>query len=756
MSAQYRFSLIHVLGLLTLAVGAIVIVMACLAIVSRIFGFGVFPFLNQSGAPLGITPDAALCFILCWVSLWVLRESASEKASVDKFLNEAALVRASLIGASGEDKALGEASAQPGVAEEDEAEQDKSEEKSSAGGFLRRLAQLFASIAVVISLSVLAGYLFSLDAWPVSASGWVSQLSAVLSDWGDSIGQGSFSTRMAPSAAFAFLLNGVALTMLDVETRGGARPAQHLGLTALFLSLLVALGHAYQTSPLQNFIVARGWPEMTTLMAMIFVALSIGVVCARPRNGLVSLLSSASSGGYIARLLLPAAIVIPVIIGSSALLGVKAGYFEGSFKALLITAASILFFLGLIWRGATRLRNLDAERALAETALYKAYSDLQKRVSEQAAELMRANQDIWAEMIERERVEGESREELTEFMRIETRLRESEALFRLMVDHTPAMIWISDADKVCGFFNKSWLDYTGRTSAFMAPIAENGWAEDVHPEDVGHCLEIYDEAFDERREFTMEYLLRRHDGQYRWVLNHGAPLFNFDGTNETDKADATKRVFTGYMGYCIDVHERKERERQIENERDELLSREQVLRGEAEDVNRLKDEFLATVSHELRAPLNAIQGWVKLLRDGRLNPDETARALETIERGARAQTRIISDLLDVSRIITGKLRLIARPIQPAAAIESAVESLRHAAEAKEIEHRACFRRSGGAGHGRFRPAPPDCVEPGFKRNQVHFRTRTGPGEARTRRRECRDHGQRHWRRNRPGLSAVRL
>jgi len=74
MSAQYRFSLIHVLGLLTLAVGVIVIVMACLSIAGWIFGFGVFPFLNQSGAPLGITPDAALCFILCWVSLWVLRE----------------------------------------------------------------------------------------------------------------------------------------------------------------------------------------------------------------------------------------------------------------------------------------------------------------------------------------------------------------------------------------------------------------------------------------------------------------------------------------------------------------------------------------------------------------------------------------------------------------------------------------------------------------------------------------------------------
>ena len=71
------------------------------------------------------------------------------------------------------------------------------------------------------------------------------------------------------------------------------------------------------------------------------------------------------------------------------------------------------------------------------------------------------------------------------------------------------MIWVSDADKICNFFNKSWLDHTGRTPTFMAPIAENGWAEDVHPEDIGRCLKIYDEAFDNHREFTMEYRLRR-------------------------------------------------------------------------------------------------------------------------------------------------------------------------------------------------------------------------------------------------------
>ncbi|HEY6403629.1 MAG TPA: ATP-binding protein, partial [Blastocatellia bacterium] len=559
------------------------------------------------------------------------------------------------------------------------AEGGKPEEKSSVQRFSRRLAQFFASVAVVISLSVLVGYLFGLDAWPAQASGWASQLGSVLSDWRDLNGQGILSTRMAPSAAFAFLLNGVALTMLDVETRGGARPSQHLGLISLFLSLLFALGHPYQISPLQHFILRRGWPEMTTLTAIIFVALSIGVVCARPRNGLISLLVSETPGGYIARRLLPAAIVIPVIFGSAALLGARAGYFEGSFGVLLVTMASVPCFLGLIWRSATRLRDRDVERAIAEAELSKAYSDLLIHVREQDAELKRANEDVWAERIERERVAEESQEGMTERKHIETRLHETEVRFRLAVSSAPAMIWISDAEKICNFFNKSWLDHTGRTATFMIQGAENGWAEDIHPEDLGGCLEIYDNAFRERREFTMEYRLRRHDGQYRWILNHGAPLLDSGG------AEADEKVFSGYIGYCLDIHERKERERQIENERDELVSREKVLRGEADDINRLKDEFLATVSHELRAPLNAIQGWVKLLRDGRLNQDETARALEIIERGARAQNRIISDLLDVSRIITDKLRLNARPVQLTAVVESAIESLRPAAAAKEID-----------------------------------------------------------------------
>jgi signal transduction histidine kinase len=121
-----------------------------------------------------------------------------------------------------------------------------------------------------------------------------------------------------------------------------------------------------------------------------------------------------------------------------------------------------------------------------------------------------------------------------------------------------------------------------------------------------------------------------------------------------------------------------------ENEREELLARERLLRGHAEELSRLKDEFLATMSHELRTPLNAIFGWITLLRTGRLDEETQARALETIERNARAQKRLVEDLLDVSRIVTGKLGLELADVTPLRVLQGAIATMQPAAEAKEV------------------------------------------------------------------------
>lgn len=123
----------------------------------------------------------------------------------------------------------------------------------------------------------------------------------------------------------------------------------------------------------------------------------------------------------------------------------------------------------------------------------------------------------------------------------------------------------------------------------------------------------------------------------------------------------------------------------IEQERDTLLGSERAARERAEAASRAKDEFVAMISHEIRSPLNAILGWSQMLRQGTLDKVATENALESIERNARAQAQLVSDLLDISRVITGKLRINARPVDITNSLESALESIRPAAEAKQIQ-----------------------------------------------------------------------
>ncbi|HEY0458119.1 MAG TPA: PAS domain S-box protein [Pyrinomonadaceae bacterium] len=430
--------------------------------------------------------------------------------------------------------------------------------------------------------------------------------------------------------------------------------------------------------------------------------------------------------------------------------------------------------------------------------------------------------------------------DISERRKMEEAVRESENRFRSMTNNAPMLVWLSGTDKLCTYFNQTWLDFTGRT---MDEELGNGWTEGIHEKDFDRCIEIYSTAFEAREDFELEYRLRRFDGEYRWLLNKGVPLFTHNGT------------FRGYLGSCIDVTERKQvqetllkAERRASEEYLELLSRivpvgqtlgtardltsiygalhefvrasmpctaffvssynaekrlriaeyiwgeegevdvsvlppmeltedggpnsqaifqkksivvnnywdfmktrphvvlnnngidphsslvvpmtvmsriigtievqayesgaftnehiialemvatlaavaienvrllqvEADARETAEAANRAKDEFLSVLSHELRTPLNSILGWVRMLRGGVLDAGRTTKAVEVIERNALLQNNLIEDLLDVSRIISGKMRIEKAAVDLVRIFDDAVETLRPVAAHKNI------------------------------------------------------------------------
>jgi PAS domain S-box-containing protein len=254
--------------------------------------------------------------------------------------------------------------------------------------------------------------------------------------------------------------------------------------------------------------------------------------------------------------------------------------------------------------------------------------------------------------------------DITESRQAEETLRASEEQFRIMADTAPVMIWVSGIDMLCTFFNKSWLDFTGRG---IEKELGNGWTEGVHREDYDRCLKTYFTSFEALKPFEMEYRLRRFDGEYRWLLDHGVPRFSASGE------------FLGYIGSCIDLTERK----QAEAER-EQLAQEQLARAAAEAASRSKDEFLAMVSHELRSPLNAILGYAQILRSSPMGTEYTDKAVDVIERNARAQSQIIEDLFDSARIITGKLAISEAAVDLVPVLDAALDTVRAVAEAKRI------------------------------------------------------------------------
>ncbi|MCC3409337.1 MAG: PAS domain S-box protein [Microcoleus sp. PH2017_10_PVI_O_A] len=245
-------------------------------------------------------------------------------------------------------------------------------------------------------------------------------------------------------------------------------------------------------------------------------------------------------------------------------------------------------------------------------------------------------------------------------------LHESEDRFRALADNIAQLAWMTDASGWIFWYNQRWFDYTGTTREQMQGW---GWQQVHDPQHVDRVVAKFRGCIERGELWEDTFPLRGKDGSYRWFLSRAVPI-------RDDRGNVLR-----WCGTNTDITDRLN----AEAERERLLALEKAAREEAERANRVKDEFLAVLSHELRTPLNPIVGWAKLLRSNTLTPQKQRYALETIERNAKVQTQLIEDLLDVSRILQGKVSLNIVPVDLAGAIGSAIETVRLSAQVKSIQ-----------------------------------------------------------------------
>ena len=233
----------------------------------------------------------------------------------------------------------------------------------------------------------------------------------------------------------------------------------------------------------------------------------------------------------------------------------------------------------------------------------------------------------------------------TERKRAQTDLLESEGRLREVTNAMPQIVWTARPDGQVDYWNQRWYDYTG---AQPGTFGDASWQDIVHPEDAALVAEVWPKSLASGEPYELEIRIREAaTGAYRWFLGRATPT-----------RDAAGKIVR-WIGTNTDVDE----QRQLRQQNEALLTSERAARSEAERISHVKDEFLATLSHELRTPLNAILGWTQVLRGDPANTEDMEAGLATIERNSRAQTQIIEDLLDMSKIISGKVRLDVQPLQ---------------------------------------------------------------------------------------------
>lgn len=248
------------------------------------------------------------------------------------------------------------------------------------------------------------------------------------------------------------------------------------------------------------------------------------------------------------------------------------------------------------------------------------------------------------------------------------RIAESELRFRTLADTAPVLVWMSDTEKLITYLNKTVLEFTGRT---IEQIQGYGWADIIHPDDLGKSMHAYIEAFDARRKYSVEYRLLHHTGEYRWLLDIGVPRYLPNGE------------FAGYMGSCVDITQRKEAEKYLMDVNEGLERRVEDRTKSLIKLNQEKNEFLGIAAHDLKNPLAGIRSSAEILLRYYIQEERAAKFIQNIIVSTDQMLDIVTNLLDVNKIESGGYEVHIRRI-PLEVFDKKIENYQARAAEKAI------------------------------------------------------------------------